>query len=56
VFYFFYDTLFLKLILASRTSGTFGFTPTAQADTQEKPKEPLFTYAQMTITILKNVI
>jgi hypothetical protein len=32
VFYFFADPHFLKTILASRTSGTFGFAPTHQAN------------------------
>jgi len=43
VFYFFCHRTFLKTILASRTNGTFGFAPTAQADTQAKPKEPFFS-------------
>ena len=43
VFYFFFHRTFLKTILASRTNGTFGFAPTAQADTQAKPKEPFFS-------------
>ena len=42
VFYFFPHRTFLKTILASRTSGTFGFAPTHKADPSEKPKEPLF--------------
>jgi len=41
-FLFFFHRTFLKTILASRTNGTFGFAPAAQADTQAKPKEPLF--------------
>jgi hypothetical protein len=43
VFYFFPHRTFLKTILASRTSGTFGFAPTAQAYPSAKPKEPLFS-------------
>ncbi len=44
VFYFFFaDPHFLKTILASRTSGTFGFAPTHKADPSAKPKEPLFS-------------
>jgi len=54
-FIFFAVPHFLKTILARRTSGTFGFAATAQADTQAKPKEPLFGYPQMTIKTLKNV-
>jgi hypothetical protein len=42
VLYFFADPHFLKTILASRTSGTFGFTRhTSQRFA--KPKEPLFS-------------
>jgi hypothetical protein len=43
VFYFFPHRTFLKTILASRTSGTFGFAPTHKADPSAKPKEPLFS-------------
>jgi hypothetical protein len=43
VFYFFSHRTFLKTILASRTSGTFGFAPTHKADPPAKPKEPLFS-------------
>jgi hypothetical protein len=43
VFYFFFHRTFLKTILASRTSGTFGFAPTHKADPSAKPKEPLFS-------------
>jgi hypothetical protein len=42
-FIFFADPHFLKTILASRTSGTFGFAPTHNADPSAKPKEPLFS-------------
>ncbi len=42
VFYFFSHRTFLKTILASRTSGTFGFAPTHKANPSAKPKEPLF--------------
>jgi hypothetical protein len=42
VFYFFPHRTFLKTILASRTSGTFGFAPTHKANPSAKPKEPLF--------------
>jgi hypothetical protein len=42
-FIFFADPHFLKTILASRTSGTFGFAPTHKADPSAKPKEPLFS-------------
>ncbi len=34
---------FLKFLLASRTSGTFGFATTHKADPSAKPKEPLFS-------------
>ena len=43
VFYFFAHRTFLKTILASRTSGTFGFAPTHKANPSAKPKEPLFS-------------
>jgi len=43
VFYFFSHRTFLKTILASRTSGTFGFASTHKADPTAKPKEPLFS-------------
>jgi len=36
---------FLKFLLVSRTSGTFGFAPTHKADPSAKPKEPLLTNA-----------
>jgi hypothetical protein len=42
VFYFFAVPHFLKTILASRTSGTFGFAPTHKAAPAAKLKEPLF--------------
>jgi hypothetical protein len=42
-FIFFADPHFLKTILASRTSGTFGFAPKHKADPSAKPKEPLFS-------------
>ena len=43
VFYFFSHRTFLKTILASHTSGTFGFAPTHKANPSAKPKEPLFS-------------
>ena len=43
VFIFFSNAHFLKTILTSRTSGTFGFAPTHKADASAKPKEPLFS-------------
>ena len=43
VFYFFSHRTSLKTILASRTSGTFGFAPTHKASPSAKPKEPLFS-------------
>lgn len=42
-FLFFFHRTFLKTILASRTSGTFGFAQTHKADPSAKPKEPLFS-------------
>ena len=42
VFYFFFHRTFLKTILASRTSGTFGFARHTSQRTA-KPKEPLFS-------------
>jgi len=43
VFYFFTHRTFLKTILASHTSGTFGFAPKHKAAPSAKPKEPLFS-------------
>ena len=45
-FIFFADPHFLKTILASRTSGTFGFAPTHKADPSAKPKPPLLLAAK----------
>jgi len=42
MFLFFPHRTFLKTILANRTSGTFGFAPTHEANPSAKPKEPLF--------------
>jgi len=42
-FLFFFLPHFLKTILANRTSGTFGFAPTHNANPLAKPKEPLFS-------------
>ena len=47
VFYFF-PTAQNILKFSHRTNGTFGFAPTAQADTKAKPKEPFFANALMT--------
>jgi hypothetical protein len=54
VFYFFSHRTFLKTILASRTSGTFGFAPTHKASPSAKPKEPLFLYHSYKNLILKS--
>jgi hypothetical protein len=54
VFLFFPTAHFLKTILASRTSGTFGFAPTHKADPSAKPKEPLFANA-LILNQLNNV-
>jgi hypothetical protein len=55
VFYFFSYRTFLKTILASRTSGTFGF---ARHTSQRfaKPKEPLFSQPTHTLFISINEI
>jgi len=37
--------IFFNSILASPTSGTFGFAPTHKTDPSAKPKEPLFANA-----------
>jgi hypothetical protein len=61
VLYFLPNRNFLKTILASRTSGTFGFAPTHKADPSAKPKEPLFSlhtddnYKLDTNKMLKNM-
>jgi len=52
VFYFFSHRTFLKTILASRTSGTFGFAPAHKADPSAKPKEPLFSHRTLDIRYL----
>lgn len=44
---------FFKFLLASRTNGTFGFAPTAQADPSAKAKEPFFSQrTKLTVEIL----
>jgi hypothetical protein len=40
--------IFFNSILASRTSGTFGFAPTHKANPSAKPKEPLLANTPMT--------
>jgi hypothetical protein len=45
VFFIFSSSHFLKTIMASRTSGTFGFAPTQKGNASAKPKEPLFANA-----------
>jgi len=42
LYFYFPHRTFLETILASRTSGTFGFDPTHKASQSAKPKEPLF--------------
>jgi hypothetical protein len=42
VFLFFPTAHFFKTILASRTSGTFGFAPTHKADPSAKKKSHFF--------------
>jgi hypothetical protein len=56
VFYFFSHRTFLKTILASRTSGTFGFAPTHKADPSAKPKEPLFSHRPIFISYFNELI
>jgi hypothetical protein len=45
LFLFFPTAHFFKTILASRTNGTFAFTPKHKADPSAKPKEPFFASA-----------
>ena len=45
VFYFFSHRTFLKTILASRTSGTFGFAPTHEANASQNQKSHFFAIA-----------
>jgi len=52
VLYFFPHRTFLKTILASRTSGTFGFAPTHKANPSAKPKEPLFSHRSLNRILL----
>jgi len=54
VFLFFPTAHFLKTILASRTSGTFGFASTHKSDPSAKPKEPLFANAPITLSTIIN--
>jgi len=56
VFYFFPHRTFLKTILASRTSGTFGFAPTHKANASAKPKEPFFATAPIKNLNLTNYL
>jgi hypothetical protein len=51
-FIFFVDPHFFKTILASRTSGTFGFAPTAQSQAFAKPKVLKFANAPQTLNKL----
>jgi len=44
VFYFFSHRTFLKTILASRTSGTFGFAPTTRSRPFGKTKRATFCH------------
>jgi hypothetical protein len=46
--------IFFNSILASRTSGTFGFAPTHNANPSAKPKEPLFATAPKNDRNIKN--
>jgi len=43
-FLFFSTALFFNSILASRTSGTFGFAPTAQSQPFDKTKRATFCH------------
>ena len=45
-FLFFSHRTFLKTILASRTSGTFGFAPTHKADPSQNQKSHFFANAR----------
>jgi hypothetical protein len=51
VFYFFSHRTKYFEILPTHI-GTFGFAPTAQADTQAKPKEPILPPHQMTVMVI----
>ena len=53
VFYFFPTAHFLKIILASRTNGTFGFARHTSRPFA-KPKEPFFANADKQIIKLDN--
>jgi hypothetical protein len=44
-FIFFAPAQNILKFFGSRTNGTFGFAPTAQADPAAKPKEPFFANA-----------
>jgi hypothetical protein len=49
-FNFFAPAQNILKFFSSRTNGTFGFAPTAQAEPSAKPKEPFFAYAFLTVT------
>jgi hypothetical protein len=54
VFYFFSTAHFLKTILASRTSGTFGFAPTHKANASQNQKSH-FLPTHRRINVIKKV-
>jgi hypothetical protein len=55
-FIFFADPHFLKIILASRTSGTFGFAPTQQAHASQNQKSHFLANASTINRILQQCI
>ena len=56
VFYFFPHRTFLKIILASRTNGTFAFAPTHKTNPSAKAKEPFFANAPTSSITMNNNI
>jgi hypothetical protein len=55
-FIFFADPHFLKTILASRTSGTFGFAPAHQAHASQNQKSHFLANASTINRILQQCI
>jgi len=53
VFYFFSHRTFLKTILASRTSGTFGFAPTHEAYASQNQKSHFLANAPIKNVLLR---
>lgn len=53
VFYFFPQRTFLKAILASRTSGTFGFAPTHKTNASQNQKSHFLATVKQTTNYVR---